>query len=307
MSASQAESRGFESRCPLHFLNKKGETGKSKKVNKLAFLETLMEKLLIFYIIIEEKPNSASLNMAIDEALFNYVQKNKECSILRFYRWEKPTLSIGYNQKVKETVNMNFLSINGIEIVRRITGGKAVLHDDEVTYSISSSASIMVENKSVIESFHLISSALIEGLKILGINASLSSRKYEGLYKTNLPCFSYPTGNEIVVNGRKLIGSAQKRTKNALLQHGSIPITLDVDKLGKATLSNPESLRENISTIKELVGETDFFKIANSLKEGFSRFFKCNFEPFELIEIIKDVEKLEKEKYSNPEWNFSNK
>ncbi len=262
---------------------------------------------MIFYIIIEEKPNSPSLNMAIDEALFNYVQKNKELSILRFYRWEKPTLSIGYHQKVREVANIDFLREKGIELIRRITGGKVVLHDDEVTYSFSSSASFLAENKSVIESFHLISSALIEGLKILRIYARLSSRKYEGLYKTNLPCFSYPTGNEIVVNGRKLIGSAQKRTKDALLQHGSVPITLDVDKLSRATFSSPESLNGNIITIKALIGETDFFEIAHSLKEGFSRFFKCNFEPFDLNEIKDDIEKIQIEKYSNPKWNFDDK
>ncbi len=267
------------------------------------FIKTVPE----FYIIIEEIPNSASLNMAIDEALFKYVLKKKGDSVLRFYRWEKPTLSIGYHQRVKEVANLEYLNKMGIELVRRITGGKAVLHDHEITYSFSSSNPLFIENKGVLESFFMISSALIEGLKILGISAYLSSRKYETLYKSNLPCFSYPTGNEIIVNGRKLVGSAQKRTKDALLQHGSIPISIDIEKLAMATLSSIKNLNGNIITLKELTEETDFSKIALSLKEGFSRYFNCNFEPFDLNEIKEDVERIRMQKYSNPSWNFDNK
>lgn len=258
----------------------------------------------IFYLLIEEKPNPASLNMAIDEALFNYVSKMKGVSILRFYQWANPTLSIGYHQKVREVANIDFLNKMNIALVRRITGGKAVLHDDEITYSFSSSNPDFIENKSVQESFFLISSALIEGLRILGIPAYLSSRKKEILYKTNLPCFSYPTGNEIIVHGKKLIGSAQKRIKDSLLQHGSIPITMDIETLAKATFSSPENLNGNITTLKELAGETDFFKISHALRDGFSRYFNCNFEPFDLNEIKDDVERIRVERYSNPSWNF---
>lgn len=261
----------------------------------------------IFYLIIEDRPNSGSWNMAVDEALFNYVQREKGASILRFYRWETPTISIGYHQKVKEVVNLDFLDEKGIALVRRITGGKAVLHDDEITYSFSSSDPLFIENKSVLESFFLISSALIEGLKILGIPAYLSTRKKEGLYKTNLPCFSYPTGNEILVHEKKLIGSAQKRTKDALLQHGSIPITMDIITLSKATLTSPEILNGNIITLKELLEEIDFTEIANSLKEGFSRYFNCNFKPFDLTEIKNEAKKIEMEKYCNQSWNFDDK
>lgn len=261
----------------------------------------------IFYLIIEKKPNSASLNMAIDEALFNYVQKREGFSILRFYRWEKPTLSIGYHQKVREVANIDFLNKMKIDLVRRITGGKAVLHDDEVTYSFSSSTPFFIENKTVLESFYLISSALIEGLKNLGISAYLSSRRHENLYKTNLPCFSYPTGNEILVNGKKLIGSAQKRGRNSLLQHGSIPITMDIKILANATFSSPENLNGKITTLKELSCETDFFKISHALSDGFSRYFNCYFEPFNLDEIKDDIEKIRVERYSNPSWNFEDK
>lgn len=261
----------------------------------------------IFYLIIEDKPNSGSWNMAVDEALFNYVQRKKGISILRFYRWENPTLSIGYHQRVKEVADLNFLNVKGIPLVRRITGGKAVLHDDEITYSFSSSNPLFIENKSVMESFSLIASALVEGLKILGIPAYLSSRKKERLYRTNLPCFSYPTGNEILVQEKKLIGSAQKRTKDSLLQHGSIPITMDITTLSKATLTSPENLNGNIITLKELLENTDFAEITNSLKEGFSRYFNCNFKPFDLMEIKDEAEKIEMEKYCNKSWNFDDK
>ncbi len=260
-----------------------------------------------FYFIIEEIPNSAFTNMAIDEALFNYVQENKGVSILRFYRWERPTLSIGYHQKVRDVANIDFLKERGIDLVRRITGGKAVFHDDEVTYSFSSSNPLLTKGKSVLDSFYLVSSALIQGLKGLNISAYLSSRKYEGFYKTNLPCFSYPTGNEILVNGKKLIGSAQKRGNDSLLQHGSIPITIDINTLASATFSSPENINGKIITLKELLEEPDFFKISLALKEGFSKYFSCNFEPFDMEEIKDEAERIKKEKYSNPSWNFDDK
>ncbi len=257
-----------------------------------------------FFLIVEENPNPASFNMATDEALLNYVCKNKGLTILRFYRWGEPTLSIGYSQKASEVANLDFLSEAKIALVRRITGGKAVLHEDEVTYSFSTSDPFFVGNKTVLESFYLISSALIEGLKIMGIPANLSSKKWENLYKTNLPCFSYPTGNEILVNGKKLIGSAQKRLNDALLQHGSIPITMNKEKLAKATFTPIQVLENSIATIKEVSGETDIFKIVNALKSGFIKFFNCSFQPFDLSEISKELEKLRIEKYSNPLWNI---
>lgn len=260
-----------------------------------------------FYFIIEEIPNSAFSNMAIDEALFNYVQKNKGASILRFYRWEKPSLSIGYHQKVKDVANIEFLNERGIDLVRRITGGKAVLHDDEITYSFSSSNPLLVKERNLLDSFYMLSSALIKGLKNLNISAHLSSRKHEDFYKTNLPCFSYPTGNEIVVNGRKLIGSAQKRGRDSLLQHGSIPITIDINTLARATFSSPENINGKIITLQELVGKVDFFKISLTLKEGFSEYFDCNFEPFDREKIKDEAERIKEEKYSNPSWNFDDR
>ncbi|MGQ9617518.1 MAG: lipoate--protein ligase family protein [Candidatus Aminicenantia bacterium] len=259
---------------------------------------------MVIYIIIEEYPNKPAFNMAMDESIFNFVQKNPGTSVLRFYRWKPPALTIGYAQDASKVADLDFLNKEKIELVRRITGGKAVLHDDEITYSLSSSHPLLVENKSVNESFYLISSALLEGLKILGISATLSTKKFENLYKTNLPCFSYPTGNEITFDGKKLVGSAQKRVKNALIQHGSIPITLDIAKLAKATFSSPLDLKDRVISLKELTRERDFFKFVSAFKEGFSRYFNCKFELFEIEQFSEEVRKLMEKKYLNPEWNI---
>ncbi len=183
--------------------------------------------------------NTPSMNMAIDEALLG-----TKPPVLRFYAWKPAGLSIGYFQSIK-SFNFENLKKNNVKLVRRLTGGNAVLHDKELTYSFIIDMSKMqsifehVKNpngvfnknnmpKSVIESYREISKGLLLGLKNLGLKAEMNEEVAKG--EKSAVCFNDPSWYEILVNGKKIIGSAQKRINGKILQHGAILIDVDVEK-----------------------------------------------------------------------------
>ena len=196
------------------------------------------------YLLLESKPNSAAKNMAVDEFLFNYCQKNKT-GFLRLYSWNNPSFSYGVSQKIEKAININYIKEQNYSFVRRITGGKTVLHDDEITYSVTSSEDVFYTANDLYKSYMLIAKVLVNSLKGIGINAYLSKGSPPRLSKTNMPCFSFPTPNEIEFDGKKLVGSAQKRNNKALLQHGSIPLSMDFDIYADGAKSN-KRLIENM-------------------------------------------------------------
>jgi|Deesub1362B_J571_1020462.scaffolds.fasta_scaffold01507_7 lipoate-protein ligase A len=255
-------------------------------------------------LIIDYRPLKGSLNMAIDEFIFSLVKKEKK-TILRFYQWEKPTISLGYFQKVNEAVNLNYLKEKNFDLVRRITGGKLVLHNKEITYSIASSE-VNIFTNSLKNSYKLISQALCLGLSKIGINAQLASRKDFSYLSKSLPCFSYPAQDEIKVNDKKLVGSAQKREGKCFLQHGSIPIEGDYEILKELTSKLTPKFEKNMISLKEILcRDINFSEVISCLVQGFKEFFQVEFEN----KTFSDQEKkeiliLQKEKYESPSWNF---
>jgi lipoate-protein ligase A len=175
-------------------------------------------------------------NMAMDEAITVAHSEGKVPPTLRFYGWNPPTLSIGYFQKAAAEVDLEAAERQGIGFVRRPTGGRAVLHDQELTYSI-----IVAENypgmpSGVTEAYRVLSEGLLRGFIKLGLDAQMvqlesnrASREVEAM--TSAACFDAPSWYELVVEGRKVAGSAQMRYKGAVLQHGSVLLELDVDQL----------------------------------------------------------------------------
>ena len=158
--------------------------------------------------------NTAPMNMAIDEALLA-----SKTPVLRFYRWKPSALSLGYFQSIKD-IDIKACKKHNVDIVRRITGGKTVLHDNELTYSI-----IIDENKmpkSIIDSYKIISKGILIALKNIGLKPEMK----EAINKktTSAICFNEPSYYEIIVNNKKIVGSAQTRKQGKLLQHGSILI-----------------------------------------------------------------------------------
>ena len=174
--------------------------------------------------LIYDKPTSGVRNMAVDAALLH-----SGTPTLRLYGWSPACLSLGYGQRSSE-VDFAAVERYGWQVVRRPTGGRAILHADEVTYSLTLPIDDPLAQGGIIDSYRRISAGLIAGLAVLGLTVD-SPQKAESAYGSGPICFETPAHYEITVRGRKLIGSAQVRRKPALLQHGSLPLRGDMGQI----------------------------------------------------------------------------
>lgn len=170
--------------------------------------------------LIDTGAQNGALNMAIDEAILEVHAKGLTPPTLRFYRWETPTLSVGYAQPWDEDEVLRCQRL-GVDLVRRPTGGRAVLHCEELTYSVVVSRNYGIQG-SILETYRQLSSALACGLQTLGVGADLRPGEQKG--GSRRACFAATTQADLGVGGGKLVGSAQLRRGNVLLQHGAIPL-----------------------------------------------------------------------------------
>ncbi len=249
--------------------------------------------------LIDTQYNNAFINMAIDEALLT-----SKLPVLRFYGWKPAGLSIGYFQSIKD-FNLKNLKKHKIDLVRRLTGGNAVLHDKELTYSF-----VIDENqmpKSIIESYKIISKGLLHGLKNLGLNAVMNEN-VEKKEKSTI-CFNHPSWYELLVNKKKIIGSAQKRVNGKLLQHGAVLIDVDIEKY--CSLFNNYD-KELVSKVKgrmtsineELNNKRGYNDVKQAMKKGFEK-EGSEFKESALTEKeFYLAKKLERNKYSTDKWNL---
>jgi lipoyl(octanoyl) transferase len=210
-------------------------------------------------------------NMAVDEVLLEGVAAGTAPPTLRFYGWTPPCLSLGYFQGF-EVVDLDGCRALGVEVVRRPTGGRAILHDGELTYSVALPASVLGHDGGVLPSYYRLSLALQEGLRRLGVPATLAPESAASSAATHGPvCFDRPSAHEILLHGRKLVGSAQMRRGGALLQHGSILIEPGIDKLS-ACLRLPDGvggIENGVAGLAE-VGVTDPAQIAAEIGRAFA-------------------------------------
>ncbi|NMB99558.1 MAG: lipoate--protein ligase family protein [Thermoanaerobaculaceae bacterium] len=258
---------------------------------------------------IRDKARKGSINMAVDEYFYSLAENGnlQEC-VIRIFRWSPPALSLGYHQKYETSADEEFLKERGVDIVRRPTGGKAVLHAEELTYSVVSSLSYgYFEGNTLDQTYEKIALALKKSLEFLGMKPELEKRETKLNVLHPAPCFLVPTKKEILVDGKKVIGSAQKRGANAFLQHGSIPIKMDYELLARATknsLQEIPSFRKHFAALSEFCPDLDEAKLENALHEGFKSEFKGIFveKPLEEKELI-EAEKIAKEKYDSEKWN----
>jgi len=242
--------------------------------------------------------------MAIDEILFQICHRER-CGFLRLYSWAKPSFSYGVSQKNTRAINRKFIETHGCESVRRITGGKTVLHHDELTYALVSSEDLFYRDHDLYQSYLLISQVLVKALLRVGVNACLSSGSTPEMSRSDHPCFSFPTPHEIEVNGKKIIGSAQKRDNTALLQHGSIPFTMDYDMYAQGANSRPDMIRSAMTTLNE-TSRTTREELSQALVQSFQEFSGATLQPFdtELTKYRQELQTLQA-KYASEEWNFS--
>lgn len=194
--------------------------------------------------------------MAVDEAVAWAVSCGQSPPTIRFFRWDPPCLSLGHNQPY-EVVDEGFCRANGIAITRRPTGGRAVLHHRELTYSVVARWGFSPFGNGLQENYRLICAGLISGLRRLGVAAELSSPPSQLEGPTGAaPCFMQPAGGEVVVAGRKLVGSAMRRWGSVLLQHGSLLLDWDARwQAGVLGLASDATLRAAVVTLKDLLGQ----------------------------------------------------
>ena len=245
--------------------------------------------------ILETGLNSGAFNMALDEALLMRLAAGALGPVVRLYGWSPPAVTIGYTQRYDAAVDADACARLGMRVLRRITGGGAVLHEHEVTYSVVAPAAML--RGDVAASFARVAEALAAGLRTLGVAAEFAPI------------------NDVTVRGKKISGNAQVRRRGAILQHGTILLRADTQnmfeilrvpesKLKRKQIEKPE---DRITTLEAELGRSvSFEEAAVALRAGFESWIGARLRDLILDSDILDLAKIiEREKYSNAEWNLN--
>ena len=279
--------------------------------------------------LIKDSYYTGFMNMAIDEAIMIAHREGLVPPTIRFYQWSPAAVSLGYFQDLQEEIDVDVCKNLGIDVVRRPTGGKAVLHDKELTYSFVIRESHPLVNDSILETYKKISGGMIRGLSYLGITAELvplreklksASSGNEAKPKISHSdiksiCFSVPSQYEVQVEGKKIIGSAQVRKKEIVLQHGSLLIELEKDKLFSVFNFPSAKIREKLKTgfkatsLEEILKKKiNFSELSEIFPRGFEEEFGVKLTEGKLIEQEEKISKdLLENRYSTYEWNYERK
>lgn len=254
--------------------------------------------------------HSGAVNMGVDEAILQAMAQNEQkLPTLRFYGWHPAALSLGYAQSYFKEVNEEVISKRGLDVIRRPTGGRAILHQYELTYSVIAPEADENVAGTIIESYLKISQALLEGFKDLGIPVAMA--KGEMRDGDSAACFDSPSWYELVVEGRKLVGSAQLRKDGVLLQHGSIIFHFDVPLLFSVLKFPSEQVREKfrLSFMKKACALDEVWnrpfqmaELEQAICDGFRQVTKMNLVSGYLTEKEKQLSVDLITKYSSQKW-----
>jgi lipoyl(octanoyl) transferase len=260
--------------------------------------------------LIDSGPCGASYNMALDEAVAGTVREDYAPPTLRFYEWDMPSVSIGCFQKIRD-IDTEYCRQCNIPFVRRPTGGRAILHGDEITYSFSAKTSTGLFSKGLFDSYKKISLALGKALLKTGLTPELKLLKDKrGAARSDMQksplCFQSVSYGEISVSSSKIIGSAQKRWPDGLLQQGSIPFSPDREKSGRVFRIQPPLESDNKAHgLKDIVPDLDPARLKDAIRASFEEMFDVSFvistPSKEEISLAHELESL---KYSSPGWTF---
>jgi lipoyl(octanoyl) transferase len=237
-------------------------------------------------------------NMALDEALMERSAATGEW-ICRIYGWAEPTISLGRNQSALRHYDRAAME-RRVAVVRRPTGGRAILHHREVTYCVTGPST---DAGGLHESYVLINRLLVDGLRSMGVEAEVAQSDVQAMQPGPVPCFDHPSSGELVARGRKLVGSAQWRSEHALLQHGSILIDDDQGQLTEF-LTTPSALPPPAATLRELLGD------APSIEDVARAIFSAvaaddpGATPLPLDEHLLASQSRLAERYADPAWTW---
>lgn len=258
--------------------------------------------------------HDAATNMAIDEWLLHEHSNGNIKPTLRFYGWERPSLTVGHFQNVERTIDFSGVKRHNCDFVRRLTGGSAVLHADELTYSIIVKESHPKIPKSINKAYYVLAKGLLKGYNKLNVAADFALSEREMLRQRSAVCFEVPAMYEIVVDGKKVSGNAQTRKSGVLLQHGSVPMSFDSKMLFDLFYFSKDSFRERqrqsfvnkATSLNEIKGEEHTFdQLKDAFLAGFKLSLDINLEPFSLsAKDWTEIHQLADEKYRTDEWNF---
>ncbi|HPQ41644.1 MAG TPA: lipoate--protein ligase family protein [bacterium] len=234
--------------------------------------------------------------MAVDEIL---LRREHPLPVLRLYQWDRATLSLGMSQELSRHVLPDPIRTLGIPVIRRLTGGKAVLHDRELTYSVTGPMTCRPFSGDLLASYRDIAEAFCDAFHSLGIPAEMAPGNTRAVKGAVTSCFANPSSFEIVVNGRKLLGSAQKRTRNRVLQHGSLLIRYHGDDWTRIMRRHDPGEAGRVTDLETLLGETfSLESVINALLSGFRRRFEVDLIPTTLSDTeMKAAEELARSRY----------
>lgn len=262
--------------------------------------------------LILDPPAPGAWNMAVDEAILNAATQGNVPPTLRLYAWNPACLSLGYAQPISD-VDEKRLEEFGWDMVRRPTGGRAILHTDELTYSVCGPEHEPVLSGDILSSYQRLSAAILAALEHIGVGVQALPQEKNPVSKTPEPvCFEIPSNYEITANGKKLVGSAQARRQGGVLQHGTLPLYGDLARIVQVLrFPNPvsraqaaERLLERATTIQTALGRlVDWQLAADSFIRAFSETLKLELLPGSLTESEQLLaHQLLEEKYANPSW-----
>lgn len=256
-------------------------------------------------------PARGTWNMAVDEAIARAAAEGRVPPTLRFYMWEPPCISLGRHQPLQE-IDLERARRAGIDVVRRPTGGRAILHTDELTYSVAGPTDEPRLQGAVLDCYLRLSEALTWGLERLGLRVYKADATARAGTDVSAACFEVPSAYEILtLGGHKIVGSAQVRKRDWMLQHGAIPLWGDVARLvdylaldGEHRQRLRAALTARATSVSAALGrQVTFEEVAHALAEGFATVLHLELVPGELTDEERVLaEELERETYANPEW-----
>lgn len=277
-----------------------------------AFSGTIPQMSKTIWRLLITLPARGAWNMAVDEACLEAVGRGDARPTLRLYAWEPPCLSLGYAQPFAD-VDVVRLKALGWDVVRRPTGGRAILHTDELTYSVVAPPDEPIMAGALLESYNRLAAALMYAMQNLGLAVEMKEAvPGRPANASGAVCFEVPSAYEITVGGKKLIGSAQARRREGVLQHGSLPLTGDLARITQALSFPDESARQHArerllaraATVETALGrQVAWDTAAQAFVRAFETVLGLSLEPEALSPSeLERAEELVREKYVHPSW-----
>lgn len=284
----------------------------------MSLLEPEVLPTAVWRLIIDRVPRSGAANMALDQAIALACAAGESLPTLRFYQWQPPAVSLGRHQPLAD-IDQAAVAAHGYELVRRTTGGRAILHIDELTYSVAAATTELRVAGGVMDAYLRLSNALVAGLQGVGVAADKAGGDVRAGPDVSAACFEVPSAYEITVQGRKLMGSAQSRRAKYVLQHGSLPLRGEITRLIEVLRLPTEErvhlrhqLADHACTLATALGVADddpaiaFDRVAQAMMQGFATTLNLTFQQgAPNAQELQAAAQLIREQYANAAWTES--